>query len=166
VIRPLRARHRRAVAVLAVALPLGMAAALSARPPELDPAGSGARELERPGAAAPGPALARVFVRGFGPFGDLPLTAWLGRDEAGRTAIEFRPSGALLAPDLLAYWSPGRGPEQAGLVLADAVLLGRLGEGPRRFALPGEGSGGGYVVLHDLARGETVAVRAVPELVE
>jgi len=163
VIRPLRVRHRRTVGALAVALPLGVAAALSARPPELEAAESGAPPSALTPASLPTAApMDRVFVRGFGPWAELPLTALLGKDGAGGTQVEFRPTGPLLQPDLMAYWSPGAPDPGAPEPAAAAVLLGRVGEVPCRFGIP---AAEGHLILFDLARGEVVAARAIPELV-
>ena len=163
-IRPLRTRHRRMTGVLAVVLPIGLALAIMARPDELE-AGVGVMESGLTSASVPTTeAMARVFVRDFGPWGELPLDALLGRGADGLTLVEFAPTAPLLEPDLLAYWSPapvgGSGKPELS---HEAVLLGRLTETPVRFVIP---STPGHLILFDLARGQVRATRPVPELVE
>jgi hypothetical protein len=153
VIRPLRVRHRRVSAALAVLVPIGWTAALLARPGQ--PAlGDAPLVSDARASAAP---IASITAADFGPWGELPLGARLGTDDAGRALVEFQERAPLLEADLLVYWSP------EGELSSASLLLGRLGRGPARWPLPRPG---GWLVLYDLARGESLAARAVPGAAE
>jgi hypothetical protein len=146
-IRPLRVRHRWTITTLAVALPLGLAAAVVAR----EPAQVSAVEE----AALEDPPLGEVFVSSLGPWNGVPVDVRIGR-EGTRSVVEFAPTEALLRPDLLVYWNQNNVGEQ---LRGDAVLLGKLGERTRRFRLPAPE---GYLSLFDLARGELIQSLPVP----
>ena len=168
-IRPLRSRHRRTVTALALLLPAALALAIGARPPEPRSAlwlVDGLTEAELPLAPGEPAPFERVYVRDLGPFAGLPFEADLGFGTQGEVLLELRPTGPVLAPDLLVYWLPGGAApdvERAEVDLAKARLLGRAAERRRWFRLP---DGGGRLLLFDPARGELVAEQALPELVE
>lgn len=156
-IRPLRQRHRRVFTALALLLPAAWTAAILARPLELAPATEAL--VESPFSAVE--PLALATAADLGPWGDLPLSAVVGTDGAGRALVEFRASAPLAAADLLVYWTPSWSP--GAELAADARLLGRLGRGPARWPLP---RASGWLVLYDLARAELVAARALPGTAE
>jgi hypothetical protein len=147
VTRALRIRHRRAVATLAVLLPVGVAAAVASRPAVISES--------RPGEADAG---LRVAAR------------WIAADAAAtRPAaeqIEVAVTSDVAQPELLAYWM-AYGPEPRGGDVglpAHATLLGsaRIG-GARRFAAPDPARGtAGTVVLYSLAHGRVAAAVALP----
>jgi hypothetical protein len=152
-IRPLRVRHRWMTTTLAVALPLGFAAAMVAREPHVT-AG-----VASPGAVPDGPPLGETYATDLGPFGELPLEARFGR-RGGALTLELTPTEPLRRPELVVYWSPAAPEEIADELPQSAVFLGVQGDEARRFPLP---SGAASLLLFDLGRGELVAVRAVPE---
>jgi hypothetical protein len=144
VIAPLRARHRAMVGALALTLPLGFAAAIGGRVPEAAGPLPEALAEER---AELGPVLREVAAASGGRRFELAL------DRAG--VVELAQVSGERAPAVLAYWSAGApGDELPG----DAVLLGSLGEGARRFALPpAAGEGSGTVFVFSLGHGEVLA---------
>ncbi len=150
-IRPLRRRHARAMAGLAVVLPLGFAAALVAREPE--------RTTLLPEAVAPaGPAIEAPMHAVDDAWGELDLGMRVGRT-AGRVVVELAPRREVRRPDLLVYWTAA---ESVGDALpGDAYLLGSLGERARRYALPARADGGS-LVLYGMAHHGVVASAPLP----
>ena len=161
-IRPLRARHRRMMTVLAVVVPVVFVAGLLARQPvpavdelpgTVRPAvPEGFTEAAVDDAAWGGLALRTTWMVG-------PATAEGGPPARGVT-LTFLVDPRL--PDLLVYWAA----ESEGASLAlDAHLLGTIGDlQERSWVLPGDASDGGVLVLYSLARQEVVATAAVPPL--
>lgn len=151
-IRPLRRAHRAASVALALALPLGLAAALMARP---DPPAAVLEGLVPPGASG------RVVAEWEVP--ELGLAASLLAEEGGPRWLTLVPADDPREADVLVYWTaaPGAGAEA---LAAGARLLGTLaGAAPRAFALPPEVAGG-RLVLFGLAHQEVLATSALPEV--
>jgi len=145
VIRALRARHRALATFLALALPLGLALALSARrdAPRLERLPSG-------DPADPGPRTQvkqrTLRVGGF----DLDTRTWPD-DRLAAFVLEVAPREDPQRPDVLVYWSesaPGADLDDSSLLLG--TLAGTL---PRRFTLPPQAIGG-YLSLYSLAHRE------------
>lgn len=149
-IAPLRARHRRVIGVLAIALPATFAVALATR--SGDP-----RVAELPAAVAtdaePLPVVlrrhvqmhaGRVYSSSFGPD---PLLVALVQE------------GGPQAADVLAYWSASE--PRDGELAADALLLGAVGARERRFQLPEAARERGWLVLFSLGHGKIVASMAL-----
>jgi hypothetical protein len=156
-IRPLRVRHRRIIAVLAVVTPLLFVAGLLARrpiPATIDLA-IGTTVEDHPGH--------EVLSRDDDAWGGLPiLTEWLRApgDPAGDPAVSLELTGPLKQPDLLLYWDAS--PREGGLS-DEARLLGPVG-GRRRDAWDVPASDRpGRLVLYSLAHGEVVATAAPPD---
>jgi len=150
-IHPLRQRHRRIFAVLAVILPAAFAVGVAARKPipiieSLPPA------LMPKTAAFTSTIWSRTDL-----FSKTPIRAVLLREraDAGRYAVQFSVPATFARPDLLVYWSPG----SSELKLpADAVLLGAF-SGSEPLHLPGGLSSAlGTLILYSLADGEVVDV--------
>lgn len=154
-IAPLRARHRRAFTVLALALPALYLLALRARP---DRPTMAATAL--PGAA---PQTAASAASGAPPvplFPDLEIDVRL---LAAGTVLELDPRAMPRAPDVLVYWRrPERGAASGGSggdLPDDAVLLGALAPRARRYPLPAPG---GTVLLYSLGHRTVIARAALP----
>lgn len=134
-IAPLRLRHRRMIAALAVALPLGWLAALAGRAPEptLEALPSEATEPDRRPGRDPDFESAELF-------GHQPLTlrCW---SESDGSIMSLEAHAPLSAPDLLLYL--GSTPAEIGAPLpGDVRLLGPVpGHGERSFVLPPTRSG-------------------------
>jgi hypothetical protein len=150
-IRPLRRRHRVMIAGVAlVVLPLFVAALAS-------------RNLPGPMDRVP-----EVLLRqpGLGAVVAETEDLWAGLGVAARVGgdvLELRTGAELPRPDVLLYWSPEA--VEVGAALPDrARLVGSLaGNGPERFILPAEASGGtGFLVLYSLAHQELFAAAPVP----
>jgi hypothetical protein len=151
VIRPLRVLHRRAVIVLAVALPVLFALGLAAR--------RGPRTEAPPAALLPPPAAEPVHATDLGAlWPDFAVGAELGTDPAdpGRLLLRLIPGAPVEAPDLLVYWAAA--PAAAGRLPADAVLLGALaGTAPASYPLPAGAAHGGRLILYSLGWGRLLA---------
>ena len=155
-IRPLRARHRAMMVVLAVVVPLLFAAGLAARravPRSMDsPPGEQASSYED----------FEVIGRDDRAWGELPIiTIWLRASGADtRCAVTLELSRPVKRPDLLVYWDDH--PSDAGDLSEEARLLGRLG-GRRRLTweVPTP-SGSGRLVLYSTAWKKVVASAAPP----
>jgi hypothetical protein len=152
-IRPLRQRHARIFAVLAVSLPVAFAVGVAARKP--------VPTIETlPAALKPETAAFTAIIWSHNDFfSKTPIRAVLLREnaETGRYAIQLFASAHFAKPDLLIYWS--RGFNKSGNEIPDgAVLLGVLGESVP-MQLPVEiSSGSGTLVLYSPADGEVVDV--------
>lgn len=154
-IRPLRSRHRRMIAVLALVLPVLLVWGLLARQPVPENA-----------PAAAGPLLPPDFAevsRSDDAWGGLAVrTIWL-RDGSvpPRRAVTLELREDLRRPDLLVYWSEDAG---GGNVLPDdATLLGPIADRQTRaWVLPAETAGGGRLILYSLAKHEVVGVAEAP----
>jgi hypothetical protein len=140
-IRPLRVAHRRIFGILAVALPVTIAAGLVARRPQeshlAEVKSEPAQVLKR--VPSQKRAFALIFRRDSGSQGGI------------RTVLQA--STSLNEPDLLAYWTNESRPGEAlpaGSVLLGAVVPGRVSS----VSLP-EGQEG-RVVLYSLAHHEVV----------
>ena len=149
-IRRLRTRHRRVTTALALVLPFAYSAAILAREPE--------STWELPPAASPVDPGLPTADRSWGgaPWGGLALEVFFATGPAG-TVVQLTPLEPLRRADLLAYWTPA---EATDGLPAGAILLGKLGAEPRRFALPRDG---GCLTLFDLAHGEVVASHSIGE---
>ena len=149
-IERLRGRHRRVVALLCVALPIGFVAGLLVRPEfpvqAADPA------LRLPTGAAGAENGWRYFELEAG--GELALRV-VGED--GGTLLEIQPEADPQRPDVLVYWSAAV-PEESSALPAGAALLGALsGAELRRLPLPAGTSGDeGTLYLYSLGRQEIV----------
>ena len=137
---------------LAIVLPSLFCAAILAREPEatweLPPA---ARALD-PELGSVG----QVLLSGPGAWGGLPLDARFAPSPGEGAVVELTPVQPLRRPDLLVYWTSDKATDE---LAPDALLLGKLGESRRSFALSREG---GYLTLFDLAQGELIASQPVP----
>lgn len=158
----LRARHRRVVTLLAVVVPPLFLAGLALRRPPPD--------------AGPDRAADQAAIR-VEPAGGLLVEArWDGAESADwlRAAVVASTQSVSglaarvdagvgdLPPDLLVLWSPAGA---ASGSLDGALLLGPLAPGERRaFELPAAARDGGRLVVHSLARRETVAQAALDPL--
>jgi hypothetical protein len=149
-IRSLRRRHRLLITLLAVVVPAVFVLALAARP-------TMPRVAELPGAVPPFPSPAPVAGQWDGLFEPLPVTLRLLEGTAGRW-VELVARRPLAEPDPLLYWSSGGAVVGAALP-GDAVLLGRLGDGP--LALPAEAEVG-EMVIYSLAHYEVAAAAPLP----
>lgn len=150
-IRPLRARHRAIFAVLAILLPVGLAAALVSRP--VDPALDELPEPLRDSHLPQGGAVAWSLAGGWE---GVPIDAELRVKGAARLVVT--PVEDPRLPDLLIYWSP-EGAGQRALADGEARLLGRVaGSQPLSLPVPPETvARGGYLLLFSLAHGQVVA---------
>jgi hypothetical protein len=148
-IAPLRARHRWMIAVIAVLLSIGFAAAIAGRDDERD--------------------LARLpdALRDEGPsLGDVMSIASVLHDGRAftvtrgtvRDVVAVRQESGEPVPSLLAYWSAAS--SVADELPGDAVVLGAVAAREHRFRVPREG---GSVVLFSLAHGEVLASIALAE---
>ena len=145
--RRLRTRHRRAVLAMALALPIGMSAAIAARVNELD--------TEDTPAFVAGPARpAGDSVDLSGAWQSVAIETLLWRETPQGATLELRPVTDLLAPDVLLYWNASASDE----VSDTSVQLGRLsGEEARRFVLPEQfATTPGSLVLYSLAHGRVL----------
>jgi len=157
-IRTLRLRHRRVILLLAIALPLLVAAALSARRP--------IPRMERlpdglTGSVADVPPVGTPRVASWDG-GSLRATLLRGVDGAGtRVSIELLQE--LVRPDLLVYWSDDTDAVFEG-VPDDAALLGRLaGRYPIVFELPVQAAGSdGQLILVSPSQDEIVTSFRLP----
>jgi hypothetical protein len=157
VIAPLRRRHRRLFAVLALALPIGYVGALLSRPQMPRDA---LRETDLPDvvlwsdADALRPLEVTVSMR-------RPPTPPDGSQPEPVVALE--PRTAPLVPDLLLYWTAA--PASIGAALPDgAFLLGAFG-GDRGVAFrpcAAQSSTAGRAVLYSLAHQRVTAVAELP----
>lgn len=154
-IRPLRRAHLVAWAVLALALPVGIGAALWARAPV--PRVQQLWELDAPAAGAPVAELP-------GAWGVLPIRTRLLRSPSSKElALELWPARDLRRPDVLVYGSAEAAPPGASLP-DSAYLLGALaGDRPRRFTLPSQlARSGGWLHLYSLGHQERIASARLP----
>ncbi|HZR84943.1 MAG TPA: hypothetical protein VFD92_27860 [Candidatus Binatia bacterium] len=168
--RALRLRHRRVVALLAIALPAAVVAAVAARPaPPVqgrDPVGEPPAE---PSASVAAGAPAAVASAGEGPLRlaarVVPADARAPEPSPARLEVDVR--GDVAQPELLAYWAPvapGAIVPRDRDLPAGSVLLGpaRIG-GARTFALPdAAGRQAGEVIVYSLAHGRVAAAVALP----
>jgi hypothetical protein len=153
-IRPLRQRHRRMAATLAVALPVAFAAAIAARNPmptlKDAPSNStapsapfGAREWHR----------ANLFTK-------VPVQVDFFRGQAdshSRSAFGFTAANDFVKPDLLVYWVP-RNSTITDTLPGDAELLGKF-QRQKILPLPSNASSAqGVLVFYSLAEQEVVDV--------
>lgn len=159
-IRPLRARHRRVVTVLAVLVPVVFVAGLLARQPV--PAEDDLPRSVRPATPERWTAIEIDDVA----WGDLALrTIWLAGPEPvaegpRQRGVKLRFLEDPRIPDLLVYWAPTA--EGRALSL-EAHLLGAIGDRQERsWRLPPGAAGGGVLVLYSLARQEVVGTARVP----
>lgn len=155
-IRRLRARHRAWTLVLALALPIGVAAALTLRP-KLPLA------LEIPSARAEratiGPIVARDDL-----FASSRIRARLW-SEPGEPAngssivrvLELTPEHDFARPDLLVYWSPAA--PESDAPATGSILLGSLGgTQARRMKLPENARNArGWLCIYSVVEPEIVA---------
>jgi len=157
-IRPLRVRHRRMIVLLAVALPLLVAAGLLARRP--------IPRMERlpeglVSAAADSSAIGSPRVTSWDG-GSLRASLRSGVDDA-RPVVSIELLQELERPDLLVYWSGDIDAVSEG-VPGDAELLGRLaGRHPIVFELPVEASDSeGRLILYSPTHDEFVTSFRLP----
>jgi hypothetical protein len=163
VIAPLRRRHRRAIAALAVVFPPLFALALLARP---EPAALEAL----PAALLAEPAAAYPLWERSDLWAALAIRTRLLAVQAGGlpAAVELAPERDPMRPDVLVYWAGEEEARAAGerRLPAGAFLLGRLaGARARRFALPtAAATGPGRLYLYSLGHQALldVAVLAAP----
>jgi hypothetical protein len=152
-IRPLRQRHRRMVAVLGVLLPVAFAAGIAARKPAptiatlpaglaMTPQHFEAVEWER----------ADLFTK-------TPITVRLLREKggAGHSAVAFSAPKDFVKPDLIVYWLAGS-PNITDTVPDNARLLGAFNSSVELPLPPDATSGSGVLVLYSLADQEVVDV--------
>lgn len=142
-IAPLRARHRRVIAVLAVALPVCFAAAIASRAPE--PVGMTLPE------ELLGHDAAEFVVR------EALSDARAGREyelrgSDDRSAFTVAQTAGEPAPDVLIYATSAR--DSLDELPADARFIAPLERGERRFGRPADAAA---IVLFSLAHGEVVA---------
>lgn len=148
-IRPLRQRHRRTIAALALVLPIAFVAGIAARKP-VPVAGTLPAEL-----ATRADVFGRVVLTKADLWAGERIITRLRRDSAGAIAVEFM-FRDVTRPDVLVYWVPGQ--ETIGEGLPDRARL--LGPFSNRRPLPirpdarGER---GRLVLYSLADHEIVA---------
>jgi hypothetical protein len=159
VIAPLRARHRLWTGALAVAVPVLYVLALAAR-------------TEPPAVELP-PALAEdAFGDVLREMDDLfaeHAVATRVRRGSGGFQVELEPATAIVAPEVLVYWSPSAA--MGDKMPAEAFLLGSLaGTRARAFALPAAALGrDGWLLLYSLGHQQVLdagALAAVGEAVE
>ena len=154
-IRKLRRRHRRMIAVLCVVAPAIFVAGLAAR--------RSAPVTPVPLAIAdPGPPLTHLIRALPHLFSSPPIDGRLLADTAPptRAGIELLPMDDPREPDLLVYWS--RDPADSNPV--DAQLIGSM-DGRRRrvFVLPDDAlDHGGALLLYSLAHQKLVAAAPLP----
>ncbi len=148
-----RRAHGRIFTVLAVAVPGALLASLLLRPEVPPIQGGDAALLRADGFALAPPTEARTL-------GAAPHTLVVESlgDRDGRRVLALRPEPAILAPDVLVYWTDAD-PGPDALPTADATLLGSLsGAARRELLLPrGVGPGQGRLLLYSLSHQEVVA---------
>lgn len=137
-IRPLRARHRRMIVVLALVVPMLLVAALAVR----RPAPTSPDRIDS--SVPPLPALEVELAR--------------GESDAPGLAVRLRTSLFDERPDILPYWSPVR-PVDDGSWTARSHLLGSGGKRFDEFLLLPEAAQerDGWLVLYSVAHREVVA---------
>ena len=141
-IHSLRERHQRTFLGLAVALPLLFIAALAVRP-------------DWPTQESPGPAPA---IEAWTVIGALGGARALIEHQSTREWLHLARTDALVAPDVLVYWTE-EAPGFEEPLPRDAVLLGALGDvGTSTFDLPARGVGGA-LVLYSLGHRRVLAVQ-------
>lgn len=153
-IAPLRRRHRWMIGTLLLTVPVLLVVALRARAPRY--------YVE----SLPGEMVDEGFEGGrvFDVFGELGVRV-RGIEAAGGALLELAPAAPLAQPDVLVYWSPEDSGSGAGL--AEAILLGALGDRTRSYFLPPEGATvDGRLVLYSLAHQEVVASGPLPAIAE
>lgn len=186
--RPLRQRHRTLWWLLAVSLPLGMAASLRARAPQ--PTNAEVPTLQTPAGDEGDEPMQLTFQRD-DLWGSLPLRTSV-LTASTRHFLELQPLRDLRRPDVLVYWLPdaslvassgtpavATSQDGAGHVAGDATsdcsaeghgvpssarLLGGLqGRQPRRFALPTDADlGRGAVLLYSLGHQQWLGTARLP----
>ena len=158
-IAPLRRRHRRMTAALALAVPALYVLALSGRPPE-----PVAETL--PSALAGDPPPGEV-VNEYGALFIGQAVAVRLRGGGSPWWIELEPREPVTRPEVLVYWTPET-PAVADRLPADAFLLGALaGRRTLAFALPEDALGrAGQLVLYSLGHQEVVASAPLPAIGE
>jgi hypothetical protein len=149
-IAALRRRHRVAWVALALAVPPAFILALAARPTLPPPSEIPAALVVDPPAAALREERADLWT---------PLAIRTRIYSNG--VIELAPLVDLEQPDVLVYWSPDTAKER----LPDgARWIGRLaGTSPRRFLLPPDAIGRGYLHLYSLGHAQWLASAALEE---
>lgn len=158
-IRPLRRRHRRMMAALAVTLPLAFIAGIAAR--KSIPAMAEIPPAIRPAA----PEFSHRIFEQSDLWGQLDIITRVYADSLPptRLAVELHPQRYLKHPDVLVYWSAGA----AGAAKAppqEAFLIGVLsGREKGRFLLPAPAlETDGSVILYSLAQQQRIATAALP----
>jgi hypothetical protein len=154
-IGPLRSRHLALTTALAVLLPLGYIAGLSARVdvPTSDPAHLDVVET------------GHLIWESAALWGDLPIVTrrWAGGPPPGGNALELDVRADLEKPDLLLYWSAGGAGDTPGLP-PDAVLLGPVGgAGVHHFPVPDGRRDEGDLLLYSLGHQEIVGRASMEE---
>ena len=130
-INPLRRRHHRMTAAIAIVLPIAFVAGLAVRKPI--PATGNV-----PSAAPPAISFSHLLFEKTDLWADLKITTLVYADQqpAERLAVELHPQDYLKIPDLLVYWHP-QPSIQTDKLPDDAYLLGALaGTQKLRFILP------------------------------
>ena len=152
-IRPLRQRHRRIVAVIGVLLPVAFAAGIAARKPA-------------PTVASLPKALARtsqhfeaVEWERADLFTKTPIQIRLLRESAGvgHYAVTLSVAKDFVKPDLIVYWVAGS-PSITDTLPDNARLLGAFNSSVALSLPPEVISGSGVLILYSLADQEIVEV--------
>lgn len=163
-VRPRGLRTGQAIVVRVVAVVVAVAGTLAivsrpAAPSAPGPPGADAAAVMSALDPAPYPEVLRTIEA---PFGELPIEARLRAGPGGARQLELAVARDLLIPTLALYWVPGARGEPIAGPGEGAVFLGTVwGPGTRRIALPSTIAGDGSLLLHSIARAETVAVAAV-----
>ena len=146
-IAPLRRRHRRLIAVLAVVVPVLFVVALTGRPTAPVTADLAA-EIAAPPAGRVESEQGDLF--------DYPITTRVRSSESGWW-VELEPREAIVKPEVLVYWTPESSAARDRLP-SDAFLLGALaGTRPRAFEVPSRALGqAGRLWLYSLGHQEVV----------
>jgi len=152
-IRPLRQRHRRIVAVIGVLLPITFVIGIAARKPVPD-----MTSLPKELVASPQIFAVTEWERS-DLFTKTPMQVRLLRESvgAGRFALELSAARDFVKPDLIVYWIAG-GPNITDLLPDNARLLGVFNSS---VALPlphGAEPGSGVLALYSLADQEIAEV--------
>jgi hypothetical protein len=153
----LRARHRRMVVTLAVALPIVLVMGVMVRPetPEALPLPGALLALE---VVAPEVLWERDDL-----WDGLPIvTRWRGAGGVP-VAVELQLTAPLQRPEVLLYWSPTLGADAEALPETSHLLGALGGVGTRRHALPEAArSGEGHLLLYSLGHDNVFASAALP----